>query len=158
MFQFLNLLVQKIKNTDIEKDIPFSFCPSCWAINCILKIHFLCTMLCSEHTTCICLGQFQYYNKYQRLCGLYTIDFFSPSQVWSQHGRGLVRAFFQVVDCWLLIYLFIYLLTYLLIFRERGREGERRKGRRDESICGCLSSAPYWGPGPQPRHVPWLGI
>ena len=25
-------------------------------------------------------------------------------------------------------------------------------------MCGCLSSAPYWGPGLQPRHVPWLGI
>ena len=25
-------------------------------------------------------------------------------------------------------------------------------------MCGCLSSAPYWGPDSQPRHVPWLGI
>ena len=25
-------------------------------------------------------------------------------------------------------------------------------------MCGCLSHAPNWGPGPQPRHVPWLGI
>ena len=25
-------------------------------------------------------------------------------------------------------------------------------------MCGCLLCAPYWGPGPQPRHVPWLGI
>ena len=25
-------------------------------------------------------------------------------------------------------------------------------------MCGCLSLAPYWGPGPQPSHVPWLGI
>ena len=25
-------------------------------------------------------------------------------------------------------------------------------------MCGCLSQAPYWGPGPQPRHVLWLGI
>ena len=23
---------------------------------------------------------------------------------------------------------------------------------------GCLSRVPTWGPGPQPRHVPWLGI
>ena len=21
-------------------------------------------------------------------------------------------------------------------------------------MCGCLSRAPHWGPGPQPRHVP----
>ena len=25
-------------------------------------------------------------------------------------------------------------------------------------MCGCLLSAPYWGPGLQPRHVLWLGI
>ena len=25
-------------------------------------------------------------------------------------------------------------------------------------MCGCLSCALYWGPSPQPRHVPWLGI
>ena len=25
-------------------------------------------------------------------------------------------------------------------------------------MCGCLSLAPYWGPGPQPRHAPWLVI
>ena len=24
-------------------------------------------------------------------------------------------------------------------------------------MCGCLSHAPYWGPGLQPRCVPWLG-
>ena len=35
---------------------------------------------------------------------------------------------------------------------------ERREGRKREiSMCGCLSHAPHWGPGPQPRHVPWLG-
>ena len=44
---------------------------------------------------------------------------------------------------------------YLFIFRER--KGGRKRGRRS-SICGCLSSAPYWRPGPQPSLVPWLGI
>ena len=24
-------------------------------------------------------------------------------------------------------------------------------------MCGCFSHALYWGPGWQPRHVPWLG-
>ena len=28
---------------------------------------------------------------------------------------------------------------------------------RDTSTS-CLLHAPNWGPGPQPRHVPWLGI
>ena len=25
-------------------------------------------------------------------------------------------------------------------------------------MCGCLPCAPYWALGPQPRHVPQLGI
>ena len=40
---------------------------------------------------------------------------------------------------------------YSFIFREG-------KGGRETSMCGCPPSAPYWGPGPQPWHVPWLGI
>ena len=43
---------------------------------------------------------------------------------------------------------------YLLLDRGEGRE----KRGRETSICGCLSSNPYWGPGPQPRQVPWLGM
>ena len=34
------------------------------------------------------------------------------------------------------------------------REGEGR----ETSVCICFSHAPRWGPGPQPRLVPWLGI
>ena len=44
---------------------------------------------------------------------------------------------------------------YLFIFRER--KGGRKRGR-EPSICGCLLCVPYWGPGLQPRHVPWLGM
>ena len=43
----------------------------------------------------------------------------------------------------------------LFIFRE-GKRG--RKRGRETSVCGCLSHAAYRGPGPPPRHVPWLGI
>ena len=25
-------------------------------------------------------------------------------------------------------------------------------------MCGCVLHTPHWGPGLQPRHVPWLGI
>ena len=52
-------------------------------------------------------------------------------------------------------------LFFKFIFRERGREGEREGEKhqcaRDISI-GCLSHTPYWGSGPQPRHVPCLDI
>ena len=44
-----------------------------------------------------------------------------------------------------------FLRFYLFLERVEGRE----KKRRETSMCGCLSCAPYWGPGPQPRHVPW---
>ena len=47
------------------------------------------------------------------------------------------------------------LLICLFIFREM--KGGRKRGR-ETSVCGCLSHAPYWGPGLQPRHAPWLGI
>ena len=40
---------------------------------------------------------------------------------------------------------------YLFIFRQRGREGERG---RETLMCGCLSSTPYWGPGPHPGMCP----
>ena len=42
------------------------------------------------------------------------------------------------------------------LFLESG-EGGRRRGR-ETSVYGYLSCAPYWGHGPQPRHMPWLGI
>ena len=46
---------------------------------------------------------------------------------------------------------------HLFTFKEMGREGEIKEEKhryvRDTST-GCLSHAPNWGPGPQPRHVP----
>ena len=54
---------------------------------------------------------------------------------------------------------FVPLLCFFFLrfhlFWERWEE--REKGRYTW-MCGCLLSAPYWGPGLQPRHVPWLGI
>ena len=54
-------------------------------------------------------------------------------------------------------FVIIFLRFYLFIFREKGTEGER-EGRKHrcarETSVGCLSHAPNWGPGPQPRHVP----
>ena len=52
-------------------------------------------------------------------------------------------------------FIFLRFYFYLLFFREG--KGGRKRGR-ETSTCVCLSRAPYWGPGPQPRHVPWLGI
>ena len=44
-----------------------------------------------------------------------------------------------------------FLKDFIYLFLERG-EGKEKE--RDTSMCGCLSHAPYWGPGPQPRRVP----
>ena len=42
-----------------------------------------------------------------------------------------------------------------LFFREW--KGGRKRGR-ETSMCSCFSCTPHWGPGLQPRRVPWLGI
>ena len=59
-----------------------------------------------------------------------------------------------------LLFFLIFILTfYLFIFRERGRRRGREKHRCSrETLMGCLSHNPNWGPGPWPRHGPWLGI
>ena len=50
--------------------------------------------------------------------------------------------------------LFVTFINFtLFIFRERGREGERER-EKYHCVVGCLSRAPYWGPGLQPRLVP----
>ena len=49
----------------------------------------------------------------------------------------------------------VFFKLFIYLFLETGREGERG---RETSMCGCLLHTPYWGPGLQPRRVPWLGI
>ena len=49
---------------------------------------------------------------------------------------------------------FLKIFIYLFVERGEGREKERE---RNISVWLHLH-APYWGPGPQPKHVPWLGI
>ena len=55
---------------------------------------------------------------------------------------------------WLCI-LFYFFKILFIYFREG--KGGRTRGR-ETSMCSCLSCAPCWGPGLQPRHVPRLGI
>ena len=59
----------------------------------------------------------------------------------------------------LCIYLFIYFRFYLFLERGKGRKKERKRNIDVWKITLAAShSPPNWGPGPQPRHVPWLGI
>ena len=46
---------------------------------------------------------------------------------------------------------YFILVSIYLLFLDRG-EGRERK--RERSMYGCLSQAPYRGPGLQHRHVP----
>ena len=57
----------------------------------------------------------------------------------------------------LLFFNIIFIFLRFCLFLERWTEGGR-DGGRETSMCGCHSHSPHWGPGPQPRHVPWLGI
>ena len=54
----------------------------------------------------------------------------------------------------------MFFLKILFIFRETGKEGEREGKRHQcvrDTLTGCLSHTPNWGPYPQPSHVLWLG-
>ena len=53
-----------------------------------------------------------------------------------------------------MFYYFLRLFIYLFIYRQRGRE---RKRERNINVWLPLTHL-MLGPGPQPRHVPWLGI
>ena len=48
-----------------------------------------------------------------------------------------------------LFFLSFFLKDFKFIFRERGREGEKR--REGTLMCGYLLCTPYRGPGPQPQ-------
>ena len=50
----------------------------------------------------------------------------------------------------------LFLNDFIYLFLDRGEGKEKERGKT--SMCGCLSSTPYRGPGLQPRHVPCLGI
>ena len=49
------------------------------------------------------------------------------------------------------MFYFIFLKDFIYSFLEG--KGGRKRGK-ETSMCGCLLCTPYWGPGPQPTHVP----
>ena len=56
----------------------------------------------------------------------------------------------------LLSFFLSFFLKILFIYFYTEGMGRSKRGR-ETSMCGCLSHTHYWGPGPQPRPVPWLG-
>ena len=77
--------------------------------------------------------------------------FFCHDLIW---GISLKRKITEV-QCHF-YHIIFFKKDFIYLFLERGERG--RKRWRETSLCGYLSHAPYWGPWPQPRHVPWLGI
>ena len=55
------------------------------------------------------------------------------------------------------VYVCIHTCIHIKDFIFREGKGGRKRGT-EISMCSCLSCGPHWGPGPQPRHMPWLGI
>ena len=52
--------------------------------------------------------------------------------------------------------LYIFLKNdFIYLFLERG---EKRKKEGERNVNWLLLTCPQWGPGPQSRHLPWLGI
>ena len=101
----------------------------------------------SNHHTVVCVYESQFYIPHRSEI----IWFVAFSDSLISLSKILSRSIHVVTNG--SIYFF---LEILFIFRE-GLEGRRKRGR-ETSMCCCLLCAPYWGPGLQPRHVPWLGI
>ena len=70
----------------------------------------------------------------------------------SYHFALIIQLSFHRKPCVVISFSFFF-FKVLFIFRGEGKE----KGR-ETSMSGCLSCAPYWGPGLQLRRVPWVGI
>ena len=67
---------------------------------------------------------------------------------------------FSQQSCEVFLSTFLFFFKILFIYFSREGKGRRESGR-ETSMCGCLLCAcppPTQEPGPQPRHVPWLGI
>ena len=71
-------------------------------------------------------------------------------------GMQMIQLFWQGIRQYHLIILYSFFKDFIYLFLERGKWREKE---RERNINVWLPLArPYWGPDPQPRHVPWLGI
>ena len=65
-----------------------------------------------------------------------------------------LRRSFSYWSKWDQLFILFFFKDFIYSFLER-REEERG---REISMCGCLLCTPKWRSGPQPGHVPWLGM
>ena len=71
---------------------------------------------------------------------------------------GIISPCVQCHRKWLMAYqfYFVFIFKVLFIYFREGK-GEGKRGG-ETSMSGWFLCVLYWGPGPQPRDVPWLGI
>ena len=50
----------------------------------------------------------------------------------------------------------LFLKDFIYLFLEKG-EGKEKERERNINVWSSLTCS-HWEPGPQPRHVPWLGM
>ena len=111
-----------------------------WMLGKKYEIYFISYRQCeASHWAigCLCVCVVGWWGA----CGRWTIEQGSNYEWvgWGGEDNPSMRYFFKD---------FIYFLE--------GKGGKKRG--REAPICGCLLHVPHWGPGLQPRHVPWLGI
>ena len=111
---------------------------------------FVCLYLfCSSVVTCVGFQEEENTN----VCGhsaMFECRFFLYCHLWK-------RLFYFKRPCPLSQ---IFFLKDSIYSRQRGRERER-EGEKHQCVRDTwlpLTHTPCWGPGLQPRHVPWLGI
>ena len=125
----------------IDIDIFFYFS----TVNAPILLHCLLAFMFSKEKTgvILILGPYRY-NVPLPLLPSSNISSFSLIFLYTLNTLCLLVDFLSF---------FFFLKIYLL--RQRGREGKREGEKRQ---CLVASHATFWGSGPQPKHVPWLGI
>ena len=82
----------------------------------------------------------------------------------NQMGKGLLKnrhsftdlyMWFQFLEFTKKVENILFLKDFIYLFLDRG-EGKEKERERNTNVWLYLC-CPYWGAGPQPRHVPWLG-
>ena len=95
----------------------------------------------------------------------------STIYTWGTEAERVGDPIFQIWETWTWYLLVLILFTsvpmklyciyffkkdFTYLFLERG-EWREKEGAKNINVW-LPSHAPYWGPGPQPRHVPWWGF
>ena len=78
--------------------------------------------------------------------------------LWRWNGWGSERSVLFIIPFSIFFNLkfLIFRKDFIYLFLERV-DGKEKEGEKHQGVVAS-QAPPCWGPGPQPRHVPWLGI